>query len=586
MQIVRDHVDPLKPVLPSYEGTFIENLDVAGMKRRIFMYIPPEQRSWCPAVMILGDDGVSAEDVFEKGGWKAIADTDEYLEKAIIICVESLDTGWNLQEEYGRKDGDIAYLEQAYLRMMHRSMFAVAESKCYIIGYGKGGTMAEMFVMYNPAVWSAAAAVGPFPVNETYRKAAGSDICSDLNGFIDDTGLGLKKGEIPVPFWLASDSEGPDCIEDAAYWEKALGVDETAIEMSPDVYEYHRTRETPSPINQDKKAYKFRYSRSEKPQKNCGYYWNRRIFRLFLDTVRRWRSQPGGDLRCTIRMMNLAGMEYHTKVIGGWLREWYVYTPENVRREPDVPAPLVFAFHGYTCSGEIYAGNSGWNDVADRYGFIVIYPSAVNGKQEITETNIAVSPDMTVLPAWNYDEKADAPDEQLFFSTMLKEVKESHCVDMTKIYITGHSMGSLMTQYLSVAHPEIFAASAPCSGVLFWDLTDKFSQYCDNGRIHKDLPIWMFGGEREEWLLPPIPEGDNITAKTIRFWWRRNHMPGKEPVYFTDGWNVKGVWNDLVYRKNGKDMIRYTWVKHMPHATMPEMSFRIWEEFFSKNVRD
>ena len=33
-------------------------------------------------------------------------------------------------------------------------------------------------------------------------------------------------------------------------------------------------------------------------------------------------------------------------------------------------------------------------------------------------------------------------------------------------------------------------------------------------------------------------------------------------------------------------MVGYTWVDYMPHATMPEMSFRIWEEFFSKFSRE
>lgn len=32
--------------------------------------------------------------------------------------------------------------------------------------------------------------------------------------------------------------------------------------------------------------------------------------------------------------------------------------------------------------------------------------------------------------------------------------------------------------------------------------------------------------------------------------------------------------------------VQFTQVDYMPHATMPEMSFRIWEEFFSKFSRD
>ena len=54
-----------------------------------------------------------------------------------------------------------------------------------------------------------------------------------------------------------------------------------------------------------------------------------------------------------------------------------------------------------------------------------------------------------------------------------------------------------------------------------------------------------------------------------------------------DGWLVNGRWHDLHYaREDGAPMVNYTWVDYMPHATMTEMSFRIWKEFFSKFSRD
>ena len=40
-----------------------------------------------------------------------------------------------------------------------------------------------------------------------------------------------------------------------------------------------------------------------------------------------------------------------------------------------------------------------------------------------------------------------------------------------------------------------------------------------------------------------------------------------------------------MWRCDGAPMVNYTWEDYMPHATMTEMSFRIWEEFFSKFSR-
>lgn len=103
------------------------------------------------------------------------------------------------------------------------------------------------------------------------------------------------------------------------------------------------------------------------------------------------------------------------------------------------------------------------------------------------------------------------------------------------------------------------------------------------GRKEGEVPIWMFGGEQESWLLPAISTNDHDTGDSIRIWRSIDHMEPALPENWEDGWTVHDRWHDLAYhRENGAPMVRYTWVEHMPHAAMTEMSFRIWEEFFSK----
>ena len=64
------------------------------------------------------------------------------------------------------------------------------------------------------------------------------------------------------------------------------------------------------------------------------------------------------------------------------------YIPQSVRQNPEKKVPLVLAMHGYTCTGEIYAGNSGWYDVADKHGFIVVFPSALHAKVDMPEQGL------------------------------------------------------------------------------------------------------------------------------------------------------------------------------------------------------
>ncbi len=84
------------------------------------------------------------------------------------------------------------------------------------------------------------------------------------------------------------------------------------------------------------------------------------------------------------------------------MREWYVYVPESVKAQPEKPVPLVFVLHGYTCAGEIYAGNSEWHKAADKHGFLVVHPTATPGQMEME--NQVCSIQNVPLPALPADE--------------------------------------------------------------------------------------------------------------------------------------------------------------------------------------
>ena len=112
---------------------------------------------------------------------------------------------------------------------------------------------------------------------------------------------------------------------------------------------------------------------------------------------------------------------------------------EQVKAQPEKPVPLVFAMHGYTCAGEIYAGNSEWYKVADKHGFIVVHPSATPG--QMLMSNQACDPDNVPLPAWNFMHNApDGPDELEFFRAMLEKTCAAHAIDRSRVYATGRAL--------------------------------------------------------------------------------------------------------------------------------------------------
>lgn len=582
-------VDPKDPFKPLYQGTFEETVEVGGKTRRYLLYIPEGARPSTAGVLVLPENGKTADDLWRESGWRMIADTEETKEKLILFFLEPENGKWQLDEPYGKPDGDVAYIEQVYLAGTQRLKFCVHESKFYLTGCREGGVMANMAAMYNPAVWAGVVSVGGSEVPEDYRKAAAADFCTNLDGFIDETHrLNLKKSDIPMPAWVIDDPEVPTGTDNgtAAYWRASCGITETGHQIMPDVMEYVRTEEPPYAPNQEKQAFRVCTSAIAGASADYANPLLRRIWKDFLYRQRRWMSGPGGDLRVTKDPVADLGMEYHYEGIGGWMREWYVYVPEQVKAQPEKPVPLVFAMHGYTCAGEIYAGNSEWYKVADKHGFIVVHPSATPG--QMLMSNQACDPDNVPLPAWNFMHNApDGPDELEFFRAMLKKTCAAHAIDRSRVYATGHSHGSVMTQVLAMAMSEVFAAVAPCSGIVF-QMPDMNIRALPEIVSRKDVPvpIWMFGGEQEAWLLPNKPTADNETGNSLRIWRGINHMMPEMPDDFSTGWTVHGRWNDLTYRRgDGAPMVNFTWVDYMPHATMTEMSFRIWEEFFSKFSR-
>lgn len=584
----RGACDPHAPYRPAFYGTFELPVPIGGKQRRMLVYVPADVRESTAGVLVLGANGRTADDLLCESGWREIADQEESKEKLIVFFLEPEQGMWHTEEPYGIADGDIAYVDAAAAVAAQRFLFCVHEAKLYLTGCREGGVIANMAAAWNPAIYAGIATIGGSAVLPDYLAAARADFCTNLDGYVDEAhSHGIRKGDIPMPAWIIDDPKA-EARKDTAleHWKMVTRVEPVPRKINPDQDEYYRTAELPYAANQDKNACRVCHSVIPGASANDAHLLLRRIWKDFLYRQRRWMSGPGGDLRVTRDPVRDLGMEYHYEEIDGWMREWYVYMPESVRRHPEKRVPLVLAMHGYTCNGEIYAGNSGWYQVADQYGLIIVHPTALYAK--IDMENNCIDPNNAPLPAWNVFEEDDRPDELHFFTTLLDRMCADYPVDPARVFATGHSWGSLMTQMLGLAMPERFAAIAPCSGVFFGGAEKKMlAQDCMKNRSDVEMPVWMFCGEREEFLIDAVPKNDNVTGFNIAMWLRNNHMIDQIPPDWADCTPItNGRWHDRFFDKDGVPMVRFTSVDYMPHATMPEMSLRIWEEFFSHFCRE
>ena len=119
-------------------------------------------------------------------------------------------------------------------------------------------------------------------------------------------------------------------------------------------------------------------------------------------------------------------------------RSMYVYVPASGCPDAKQTQVVMFLRDG--------AEQSGWHDIADRENFIVVYPKPARNQ------------------AWNIWDEPGMPSDQAFVLALLEHMKRTYAIDESRVYISGFSMGGMMTNALACAYPELFAAAAPCNG--------------------------------------------------------------------------------------------------------------------------
>jgi polyhydroxybutyrate depolymerase len=151
------------------------------------------------------------------------------------------------------------------------------------------------------------------------------------------------------------------------------------------------------------------------------------------------------------------GESSHTLAHDGLQRSYLLYAPASI--DWNNPVPLVFVFHGGTGNAQSAIAMSDFNGVADRDGFVVIYP---NGTGRLSDEKILT---------WNagsccaYAQEHNI-DDVGFVRAIVTEMESLANIDTKRIYATGMSNGGMLTQRLACEAADIFAAAAPVSGTL------------------------------------------------------------------------------------------------------------------------
>jgi len=143
-------------------------------------------------------------------------------------------------------------------------------------------------------------------------------------------------------------------------------------------------------------------------------------------------------------------------VHGGRTRTYRVHLPPSYREGH--PTALVFALHGYSNTAAGFEKKSGFNRIADREGFIVVYPNAVafGAKQKQLWNGGGI------YEIW----WGGRVDDVSFFAKLIDTVSAEYTIDPNRIFVFGTSSGGFMAHHLGARLPGRFAAIAPWAGLL------------------------------------------------------------------------------------------------------------------------
>jgi polyhydroxybutyrate depolymerase len=149
-----------------------------------------------------------------------------------------------------------------------------------------------------------------------------------------------------------------------------------------------------------------------------------------------------------------AGLRSESKSISiqGRERTYRLYVPAAMPR--DVPAPLVFVFHGGDGNGASAERLTGFDDLADREKFVVAYPDGW-GRHWNDGRDVEA-----------FESHRDRVDDVAFVAQLIEAISAAHRIDPRRVYATGISNGAIFSNFLAARLAERIAAIAPVAGGL------------------------------------------------------------------------------------------------------------------------
>lgn len=140
-----------------------------------------------------------------------------------------------------------------------------------------------------------------------------------------------------------------------------------------------------------------------------------------------------------IGISNISNAQIEDFLVDTTTRKMLVYAPSTIVPE----RPLLISMHGYNQDINYQKNQTQWELIAKENNFVVVYPGGINN-------------------SWNIYGTSDID----FILAIIDEMYDRYGIDRDRVYLSGFSMGAMMTYYAATKIADKIAAFAPVSGYL------------------------------------------------------------------------------------------------------------------------